>query len=173
MKTNKFYELDVRPILEKGIDPFNAIMEKLDKLPDNQVLVVINTFEPIPLLNILKTKGYKYETKRPEKGVVYTYIKKSNNIPTEENSSIESELSFEDVEVKFENNYKRIDVRELEMPMPMVTILETLESLNEGEALYVDHKRLPQYLLPELQKRDYKYVSKSIDDNNVKLIIFK
>ncbi len=55
----------------------------------------------------------------------------------------------------------------------MVATLEALEKLNEGEALYVHHKRLPRYLLPELENRGYKLVKKPIDENNLKLIIFK
>ncbi len=68
---------------------------------------------------------------------------------------------------------KEIDVRDLEMPMPMVTVLEELEKLSDGEALYVHHKRLPQYLLPELENRGFKLVTKPVDENNMKLIIYK
>jgi uncharacterized protein (DUF2249 family) len=66
-----------------------------------------------------------------------------------------------------------LDVRHLEMPMPMVTILESLETLKKGEALYVHHQRLPQYLLPELEDRNYIWASKIVDEGNTKLIIFK
>jgi len=66
-----------------------------------------------------------------------------------------------------------LDVRHLEMPMPMVTILESLETLKEGEALFVHHQRLPQFLLPELENRRYIWASKVVDEGNTKLIIFK
>jgi len=39
--------------------------------------------------------------------------------------------------------------------------------------LYVHHKKLPQYLIPEMEDRGYKWVSDEIDDSNIKLIIFK
>ena len=57
--------------------------------------------------------------------------------------------------------------------MPMVTVLEELEQLESGSALYVHHKRLPQYLLPELENREYKMVTQEIDNDNMKIIIFK
>jgi len=66
-----------------------------------------------------------------------------------------------------------LDVRHLEMPMPMVTILESLEPLKEGEALFVNHQRLPRFLLPELENRRYIWASKVVDEGNTKLIIFK
>ena len=176
MENNNIVELDVRPILEGGVDPFNAIMEKLKEIDKSQTLLVINTFEPVPLLNILKTKGYKYTVERPEQGIVYTYLTVDESAKEEnlqEVSESDVELSFEDLERKYEGKLKTIDVRDLEMPMPMVTILETLEQLNTGEALYVHHKRLPQYLMPELDSRGYNMVEKEIDADNLKLIIFK
>ncbi len=177
MNKENVITLDVRPILASGVDPFDAIMAKLKEIDKKETLLVINTFEPVPLLNILKTKGYRYEVERPEKGIVHTYLisdesnKKEN--PLDNISSENRELAFEDLEQKFKGRIKEIDVRDLEMPMPMVTVLETLEQLNQGEALFVHHARLPQYLLPELENREYKLVTKEIDDENIKLIIYK
>ncbi len=169
------FELDVRPILESGVDPFDKIMETLKSMNDNQTLKIINTFEPVPLLNILKTKGYEYKTERPEQGVVYTFLFKTNEKQKTEKveQDDKKELSFDELEAKFAGKMKEVDVRELEMPMPMVTILEEIEQLAEGEALYVHHKRLPQYLIPELENREYKLAKKEIDADNLKLIIYK
>lgn len=174
MKKETIIELDVRPVLEGGVDPFEIIMAKLKKMDDGDTLKIINTFEPIPLLNILKTKGYEYETERPEAGLVYTFLEKSGAEIKEETRERQSvELVFEDVEREFAGKMKEVDVRQLEMPMPMVTILEEIESVKEGSALYVHHRKLPQFLIPELEQRNYKWVSKEIDDSNLKLIIFK
>ena len=59
------------------------------------------------------------------------------------------------------------------MPMPMLTILDELEHLPENMALFVYHKRIPVFLLPELQERKYDYRIKEISDGNVNLLIFK
>ena len=50
--------MDVRPILESGTDPFQAIMERLRSLPEDHALEVINSFEPAPLIKLLGKKGY-------------------------------------------------------------------------------------------------------------------
>ncbi len=168
--------LDVRPILSGGVDPFDEIMKTLKTINDNQTLLIINTFEPIPILNILKKRGYKYESKRPEPGVVHTYLRKTEEISSAEKvTEIKTNEGddFATIEKRFSGKLKVIDVRDLEMPMPMVTVLEELEKLSEGEALYVHHKRLPQYLLPELENRHFKLVQKPIDENNLELIIYK
>ncbi len=174
MRKETIVELDVRPILEGGTDPFEAIMAKLKTMDESHTLLIINTFEPIPLLNILKKKGYAYETERPDNGVVHTYLEKFDGEAKEEiDEATVSELSFVEAEQKFAGKMKEIDVRDLEMPMPMVTILEEIEGVEEGHALYVHHKKLPQYLDPELEDRGYKWVSDEIDESNIKLIIFK
>ncbi len=174
-KTN-VVTLDVRPILAKGIDPFDEIMKTLKGMDDHKTLLIINTFEPIPILNILKKRGYEFETERPETGIVHTYLHKTEAGPASgevlEIKPGETE-DFEAIENRFHGKLKEIDVRDLEMPMPMVTVLEELENLSDGEALYVHHKRLPQYLLPELENRHFNLVQKPIDENNLKLIIYK
>ncbi len=176
MDKSNIVELDVRPILAGGVDPFEEIMKTLKTMDEHQTLLIINTFEPIPILNILKKRGYEYETERPEQGVVYTYLKKAKAPAGEATTSAKKETvkdTFDDIEARFKGKMKEIDVRDMEMPMPMVTVLEALEKLSEGEALYVHHKRLPQYLLPELENRNYKLVNKPVDENNMKLIIYK
>ena len=176
MERTVIIELDVRPILEQGVDPFDKIMETLKDLKDENTLLIINTFEPVPLLNLLRKKGYTYEVERPEAGTVHTYVKKDQGALKEQESDIENNTespSFEDIETRFAGRLHTVDVRDLEMPMPMVTILQELEQLSAGYALYVHHKKLPQYLLPELKDRNYKYVVKEIDEENLKLIIFK
>lgn len=176
MERSNIIELDVRPILKGGVDPFETIMEKLKELNEDQTLLIINSFEPVPLLNIIKNKGYIYEVERPEQGVVHAYLKKSDKGKSNDTNPgpfSDTKLTFDQVEDKFTGHMKEVDVRDLEMPLPMVTILEELEQIKDSTALYVHHKKLPQYLLPELKDRGYIYVHKEIDENNLKLIIYK
>ncbi len=176
MKKSNIIELDVRPILASGVDPFEAIMDKLKEMRDDQTLLIINSFEPVPLLNILKDKGYIYEAERPDNGVVHTFIQKENKDTSTklvEPAQSKPKLLFDDVELKFDGNLIEIDVRDLEMPLPMVTILEEIEKLKDDSALFVHHKKLPQYLLPELEDRGFSYVYKDVDSTNLKLIIYK
>jgi uncharacterized protein (DUF2249 family) len=175
MRKETIVDLDVRPILEGGVDPFEAIMATLKTMDERHTLRIINTFEPIPLLNILKKKGYDYQVERPEEGIVHTYLEKSDIPIKKETEEVirEKEFTYDTVLQKYTGMMKEIDVRNLEMPMPMVTILEELENLDTNTALFVNHKKLPQYLLPELKDRNYKWVSKEIAEGDLKLIIFR
>ena len=64
-------------------------------------------------------------------------------------------------------------MRDLEMPLPMMTILETLPKLQENEALFVHHRRVPQYLLPQLFERGFAWSVNEAAPNEVKLLIYK
>ena len=167
--------LDVRPILESGVDPFKEIMAQLDKMQDDEQLLIINTFEPIPLLNILKDRGYEYETTRPVDGEVHTRLFKVDQKKAliKEEPKEKKDWTYEDALKTYEGKMTEIDVRHLEMPMPMVTILEAIEKVEDQQALFVHHKKLPQYLIPELENRGFSFVSNEVDDLNIKLIIYK
>lgn len=175
IKNNKVKELDVRPILEKGMDPFKHIMDELKNTPKDYALKVINTFEPIPLIKILNKKSYASHVETEGDNVVNTYFLKIETRQVEESSTL-STIYFvtKDELYKEKEKYfdcKEIDVRDLEMPLPMVTILNELEELKENEALFVHHKKVPQYLLPELEERKVKVWIAEIEEGNVKLLI--
>ena len=51
--------------------------------------------------------------------------------------------------------------------------LEALEKLPASTALFVHHKRIPVFLLPELRDRKFDYRIKEIGEGEVHLLIFK
>ncbi len=174
MNKDNLVSLDVRSIIEGGEDPFNEIMAVVKKLEDIQTLEIINSFEPIPLINKLKRKGYTTWTEKFEDGTIHSFFKKGiENIALEETSSIEIEHSFDEKYKEFIGKLKQVDVRQLEMPEPMSTILEELELLPQGNALLVEHKKVPQFLLPELEVRNFKILYNKKSENHMQLLIFK
>ena len=176
IRESKVVSLDVRPTLDRGGDPFNEIMRELMLLDEDYALEVINSFEPTPLIKIANDKGYAsmVETKGE---LVYTYFIKAGEAKEEAPSgNTVFKISVAEHEKRVAQCNRKIheeDVRDLEMPLPMVTILSRLETMGENEALYVHHKKIPQYLLPELAKRHYKTWIAEVDDHKVKLLIHK
>lgn len=168
-------ELDVREAIETGNDPFNLIMDGVKNLQANQALKLINTFEPTPLISILNKRGYQHFVEEKSADLVYTYFYQTVSNSTEkvtETPKPESKNSFQKIQHNFDGLLREIDVRNLEMPLPMTTILETLEDLQPGEALFVIHKRVPQFLLPQLAERGFDYVHQDIEPGRVDLIIY-
>lgn len=55
--------LDVREI---DGHPFDEIMAVLEELNSDETLLLINSFEPEPLYDVLEQRGFEYETTNPE-----------------------------------------------------------------------------------------------------------
>jgi len=55
---------NIRKLDAREIDgePFGKIITELEALPEEETLVLINSFEPAPLYNVLKQRGFTYET---------------------------------------------------------------------------------------------------------------
>lgn len=166
--------LDVRKTLQQGHDPFKEIMAAAETLPLNQSLLIVNTFEPIPLYALLRKKGYAYYTCQPETNLVYTYFYRIGPAVVVNDEQDQSPVTFfASLRQQYQNNLVEIDVRHLEMPLPMMTILETLPQLNPGQALLVYHRRVPQYLLPQLAERGFGFATEAPAPDEVRLLIYK
>jgi uncharacterized protein (DUF2249 family)/predicted HTH domain antitoxin len=172
---NKTKNIDVRATIKSGADPFSDIMSALKALKEDEVLKLINVFEPIPIINVLKEKGYKAWTTKIGAEEYHTFFKKE--VSDSHQEIVEkmpfSKGSFEEKLVSYGANVREIDVRLLEMPEPMVTILKEVELLPEDYILLVNHKKVPQFLLPELKTRNYTWMHQEVDDSLTKLLIFK
>lgn len=167
-------ELDVRPLIDGGKDPLNTIIQRVKSLQPGMVLKIINSFEPTPLIHLLGKQGFISYTETISPDMVNTYFYKQSQNATElPNEVKKNEEDWDTILKQFENMLVTVDVRELEMPLPMHTILEALASLPAEKALFVYHKRIPVFLLPELEQQGFSYRIKEISDGEVQLLIFK
>jgi uncharacterized protein (DUF2249 family) len=55
----KFKMLDVRPMIAKGVEPYHAIFEAIEKLDPNEGLSVVAPFLPSPLIEKLGAEGFQ------------------------------------------------------------------------------------------------------------------
>lgn len=169
--------LDVRPILAQKQDPIKVILQHIDALSEGETLKLIAPFEPIPLIHMLSAKGYAHEVEQ-EGGSVITYFRKDPDSARQQKIPVSiqadsPEADFESLALKYEGRMRTIDVRNLEMPQPMIMILENLQEMPYNEALFVYHKKLPVYLLPHLQERGYEHSIQPTADGKMNLIIYK
>lgn len=174
LKPAEIIVLDVRPVIASGKDPLNLIIEKIKTIQAGQVLKIINSFEPVPLILLLEKKGFISYTDIINEDLVETYFhKQPDSLPAEITIPADATKGWDEVMIRFKGHIKTIDVRALEMPLPMLTILDALESLPAETALFVYHKRIPVFLLPELAERKFDYRINEISDGEVNLLIFK
>ena len=177
LENDKITVLDVRDGLAKGIDPFQEIMVTIETFTEGEVLKIINTFEPAHIINVLKQGGFISKVEKISEKEIHTYLKKASEDQSADlNEKAKEEAKTDDIDTvfaSFKEKFKEIDVCDLEMPQPMVKILEELDGLPDDYCLYVHHKKVPQFLLPQLDERNYVYLTKDIDIDNTKMLIFK
>ncbi|HRK55642.1 MAG TPA: DUF2249 domain-containing protein [Cyclobacteriaceae bacterium] len=167
-------DLDVRETLASGKDPLNLILDKVKSVQSGQALKIINTFEPVPLIKMLEKKGFVTYADVISDDLVETYFyKKSDKAGIDVAPTESANHGWEEVIQRFSDRLVTIDVRALEMPQPMLTILSELDKLPGESALYVYHKRIPVFLLPELTDKKFDYRIKEISDGEVHLLIFR
>lgn len=168
--------MDVRGIIKKGEDPFNSILKTIADLKQGGTLLLINSFVPIPLIKILEIKGCKISVANYKSDEIHTYITKTRVEPglnyISNNREQVSKLKFDDIVSSYKDRLAQIDVRHLQAPQPMIQILDKLEELPVGNALYVYHKKIPMFLLPELKQRGFEYAFKEYS-GMILMIIYK
>ena len=146
-----FVDVDVRPILRAGGEPFEKIMAAVNALKPEQGLRLFATFKPTPLLHVLGSKGYTHEAKELDGGdweVLFSPSGAAANetgAPRPANDSIWSEP------------VRHLDNRDLDPPEPMVKILAATEAMAPGEVLSALLCREPIFLFPELAKRGHSW----------------
>ena len=159
-RIEKLYDvkLDVREDIEHGHDPFKKIMKCLSDMAIGNVLLLINSFEPTPLIRILEDRYYTIEVITINEEEIHTYIRKNDATNIERSTEEINEEAFKVIAGRYENKMQIIDVRQLPMPQPMITILSALESLPVGMALFVLYKKIPKFLIPEVKKKEFSLV---------------
>ena len=60
--------VDVREDIRAGREPFERIMAAVGSLADGEELLLINEFEPVPLYEVMSTRGFSHETERRPDG---------------------------------------------------------------------------------------------------------
>ncbi len=174
LKPEQIIEFDVREMLSEGHDPLKDIQQKIKDLKLGEALNIINTFEPVPLIILLEKQGFEVFSNQIETTYYETFVyKKDENTTAVFESVVDTSDHWDEILVQFDGRLQEIDVRHLEMPMPMMTILGALDELPADKILYVHHKKIPVILLTELKDRGFEYRIKEVQEGEVFLLIFK
>ena len=151
--TTTFVDVDVRPILRAGGEPFEKIMEAVNVLEPGEGLRLFVTFKPTPLLHVLGSKGFTHEAKELGGGEWEVLFSPSAN-PSSNVASVAAGAADDST---WPDPVRHLDNRELDPPEPMVRILATTESMAPGEVLSALLCREPLFLFPELAKRGHRW----------------
>lgn len=151
--TTTFVDLDVRPILRSGGEPFGKIMDTVATLGPATGLRLLATFEPTPLFHVLGSKGFSHEARQLEGGDWEVLFRPSVDAKAPGGET----LASLDDDSHWPKPVRQLDNRDLDPPEPMVRILAATEVMREGEVLSALLCREPLFLLPELAKRGHRW----------------
>lgn len=166
----KIKSFDVRPILDSGKDPLKDIMQFIKELKSDEALLIINSFEPIPLYSMLGDKGFMHWTESEANSYnVYFYREKEGPVSV----LTDQPRNSGDIDIYDFENIIDLDVHDLPAPEPMIKILENLTRIEVNTVMRVFHHREPVLLYPKLEERGYMAACTKLGDENYQILIAK
>ena len=149
-----FVDVDVRPTLRAGGEPFGEIMAAVNTLAPGQGLRLLATFKPVPLFHVLGSKGFTPEAREIGDGDWEVLFSPAAATAGEEEEAAAAQA---DTGGAWPEPAREMDNRDLDPPEPMVRILAATEEMRPGEVLCALLCREPMFLLPELAKRGHSW----------------
>lgn len=161
-------ELDVRPQLARGEEPFGAIMAAVDALAPGQPLRLVAPFRPAPLFTVMANRGYASADRRRDDGaweVTFTPAGVAAAEPGLAPGTAPGAALWPDPA-------QALDLCGMMPPEPMVHILEAVAAMPAGEVLFALLDREPLFLFPELAQRGHEWAgSPAPDGQTYRLLI--
>ena len=76
MPGNTTVTVDVREDILQGREPFDRIMAAVSQLEPGDTLLLINSFEPLPLYRVMEQNGFTHWAERTADGVWKMYFRR-------------------------------------------------------------------------------------------------
>lgn len=159
--------IDVRPMMERGEEPFKAIMAAARQVPTGQVLQLIAGFEPLPLYDALAKQGFSHWTGHVGDRWEVRFHREPAPV-AESPAPVRQGLDWDAATAEV-----TIDVSELTPPEPMIKILQTLQTLPPNARLLVHHVRRPMHLYDRLDEMGYPHETREPAPGQVEVLIEK
>lgn len=197
MKAPLGFELDVRPILQAGGEPFGNILAAAAEVAEGQRLIVDAPFEPLPLYKVMAHKGFEawceqwgsffrvyfYRTSVPVEAFGVASDGNSSNLRPWHQAGVVNGLKREpevctasdattSLEAAWDSPDDTLTVEaNWEPPLPMQKVLEALAGLQPGQRLLVHHVRRPVHLLARLEADGVPYLIHDLGPGRVDLLL--
>lgn len=165
LASDKIQNLDVRPILKSGGEPFSQIMNTIEHTPLDGAMRLRATFEPKPLFRVLGAHGWSHwvEFGQEDDWIIWFYREETPNTDeaaiaaTNVIGDLKKRLPELETRLVAADGIWTLDVRDLAPPEPMELTLSVIESLPTNTKLRQLNQRVPQFLLPILEERGFSY----------------
>lgn len=160
LDTLRRVDLDVRADIRGGREPIARIMAAVKTLAAGDTLVLRASFEPAPLYTVLGGRGFAHWTERLAADDWRVWFYRGEAAPAAPKPTVASGEAG-----------NALDVRGLEPPLPMVRVLERLDTLAPGSSITVLHDRRPLFLYPQLEARGFTHATDEPASGLVRIVI--
>lgn len=150
--TTSFIDVDVRPVLKAGGEPFSQIMQAVDALEPGQGIRLFAPFKPIPLFGVMASKGFSHDALELGDG---EWQIEFSPLPDVTGETLAGPTSESDA--AWPRPVLELDNRDLDPPEPMARVLQAVEAVRAGEVVSALLPREPMFLFPELTKRGHQW----------------
>ena len=158
---------DVRPLQAQDEGPLGPVLSVAAKVKEGDILRLWNTFEPLPLYEVLGKRGFVPWARQTAEGDWEVYFYKK--APGEEVAIPEAPAVAEGPAPTVAT--LTIDISQLVPPEPMMRILGALAQLKPGDTLLVHHVREPLYLYPKLEELGHSHQTWKLGPDRVDILI--
>lgn len=142
-------ELDVRPILRSGGEPFGTIMAAVGDLAPGQSLRLLAPFRPDPLLQVLARQGFASDTRQLENGdweVTFSPVRAADDTTMPVDPA---------APVTWPQPAGHVDCTGLPPSAVTRRVVAVLDTLEAGEVLFALTSGEPLALFPVLEVRGH------------------
>jgi uncharacterized protein (DUF2249 family) len=150
-------KLDVREDIRNGQEPFGKIMQAVNRLKDEEQLLLIAPFEPAPLYAMLAQQGFSHQSTPTATGDWEVLFTRGAGEPAKPSAAPASPhpTPAANPQACSGTPVLEVDARGLEPPQPLVKILEALATLPAGAQLRARTDRRPMHLYAQLEERGF------------------
>ncbi len=145
--------VDARALLAAGEDPLSAVLAAAAGTAEGGGLIIDAPFNPLPLRQLLARQGFSTHGRSLAPGHWRIWCRRSAPTP----AAATKPAGPSGPMIWRAADGVHIDVRGLEAPGPLTSILALIESGDHDGVVVVHHWRQPLYLFPELAERHWSW----------------
>lgn len=146
------FDLDADALLRAGEFPLTIIQDHLSAMGPGHGGLLRSTFDPSPLVRAIEQSGYECWLSEDCQG--HTILRIWHGSPGGVQGNMAPGAAVQEEErFWLEGGKLHMDVRNMPPPMPMIAVLQFLDSGAHDGDLYIHTPHFPVHLLPELEER--------------------
>jgi len=165
--------LDVRDDQRRQEEPYKKIMAASVKVRPGQIFLLRNTFEPLPLYEVLGKRGFENWARQLGEDDWEIYFFRPNLEPQDQTPDRRLLAPDSRTRTPELETGPFLDNRGLEPPEPMIRTLEAAERLGENEVLTIHNDQRPMFLYQRLEERGFAHQTEEQSDGSAIVRIWR